>query len=40
MIGGNAVRLDTSSASAKQAAFDRLHDWLRGLPASTTCNAK
>src|SRR5215469_9797044 len=31
-IGGNAVRLDTSTASAKQAAFDRLHDWLRSLP--------
>ena len=30
-IGGNAVRLDTVDASAKQAAFDRLHDWLRGL---------
>ena len=30
-IGGNAVRLDTMGASAKQAAFDRLHDWLRGL---------
>ena len=28
---GNAVRLDTMGASAKQAAFDRLHDWLRGL---------
>jgi peptidoglycan/xylan/chitin deacetylase (PgdA/CDA1 family) len=31
-IGGVAARLDTSTASAKQAAFDRLHDWLRGLP--------
>jgi peptidoglycan/xylan/chitin deacetylase (PgdA/CDA1 family) len=30
-IGGNAVHLDTSTASGKQAAFDRLHDWLRGL---------
>jgi peptidoglycan/xylan/chitin deacetylase (PgdA/CDA1 family) len=30
-IGGNAVRLDTTGASAKQAAFDRLHDWMRGL---------
>ena len=30
-MGGNAVRLDTSTASAKQAAFDHLHDWLRGL---------
>ena len=31
-IGGVAARLDTSTPSAKQAAFDRLHDWLRGLP--------
>jgi peptidoglycan/xylan/chitin deacetylase (PgdA/CDA1 family) len=31
-IGGVATRLDTSTPSAKQAAFDRLHDWLRGLP--------
>ena len=31
-IGGAALRLDTSTASAKQAAFDRLHDWLRSLP--------
>ena len=31
-IGGAAVRLDTSTTIAKQAAFDRLHDWLRGLP--------
>ena len=31
-IGGAAVRLDTSTPAAKQAAFDRLHDWLRGLP--------
>jgi peptidoglycan/xylan/chitin deacetylase (PgdA/CDA1 family) len=31
-IGGVASRLDTSTPSAKQAAFDRLHDWLRGLP--------
>ncbi len=26
------ARLDTSTPAAKQAAFDRLHDWLRGLP--------
>jgi peptidoglycan/xylan/chitin deacetylase (PgdA/CDA1 family) len=32
-IGGVAARLDTSTPSAKQAAFDRLHDWLRALPA-------
>jgi len=31
-IGGVATRLDTSTAAAKQAAFDRLHDWIRGLP--------
>ena len=26
------IRFDTGTAAAKQAAFDRLHDWLRGLP--------
>ena len=31
-IGGVAVRLDTTAPAAKQAAFDRLHVWLRGLP--------
>jgi peptidoglycan/xylan/chitin deacetylase (PgdA/CDA1 family) len=31
-IGGVATRLDTATAHAKQAAFDRLHDWLRTLP--------
>jgi peptidoglycan/xylan/chitin deacetylase (PgdA/CDA1 family) len=31
-IDGAAARLDTSTPAAKQAAFDRLHDWLRGLP--------
>jgi peptidoglycan/xylan/chitin deacetylase (PgdA/CDA1 family) len=31
-IGGVATRLDTSTPAAKQATFDRLHDWLRGLP--------
>src|ERR1700731_3142124 len=31
-IGGVATRLDTSTQQAKQAAFDRLHDWLRALP--------
>jgi peptidoglycan/xylan/chitin deacetylase (PgdA/CDA1 family) len=30
-IGGVATRFDTSTSAAKQAAFDRLHDWLRGL---------
>ena len=32
-IGGIVTRLDTSTPAAKQAAFDRLHDWLRALPA-------
>jgi peptidoglycan/xylan/chitin deacetylase (PgdA/CDA1 family) len=31
-IGGVAVRLETTTPAAKQAAFDRLHVWLRGLP--------
>jgi peptidoglycan/xylan/chitin deacetylase (PgdA/CDA1 family) len=31
-LDGVATRLDTSTPAAKQAAFDRLHDWLRGLP--------
>ena len=31
-IGDVATRLDTSTPSAKQEAFDRLHDWLRSLP--------
>jgi peptidoglycan/xylan/chitin deacetylase (PgdA/CDA1 family) len=31
-IGGVATRLDTSTAATKQAAFHRLHDWLRELP--------
>jgi peptidoglycan/xylan/chitin deacetylase (PgdA/CDA1 family) len=31
-IGGGATRLDASTTATKQAAFDRLHDWLRGLP--------
>ena len=26
------TRLDTSTPAAKQAAFDRMHDWLRALP--------
>jgi peptidoglycan/xylan/chitin deacetylase (PgdA/CDA1 family) len=32
MIGGVPCRLGTATPAAKQAAFDRLHDWLRGLP--------
>jgi len=31
-IGRTAVHLDTGTPAAKQAAFDRLHDWLRRLP--------
>jgi peptidoglycan/xylan/chitin deacetylase (PgdA/CDA1 family) len=31
-MGGVACALDASTPSAKQAAFDRLHDWLRSLP--------
>jgi peptidoglycan/xylan/chitin deacetylase (PgdA/CDA1 family) len=31
-IGGVAMRLDAGTMDAKQAAFDRLHDWMRGLP--------
>jgi peptidoglycan/xylan/chitin deacetylase (PgdA/CDA1 family) len=31
-IGGAGVRLDTATLAAKRAAFDRLHEWLRGLP--------
>jgi peptidoglycan/xylan/chitin deacetylase (PgdA/CDA1 family) len=31
-IGDVATRLDCSTRAAKQAAFDRLHDWLRSLP--------
>ena len=31
-IGGVTTRLDTSTPAAKQAAFDRMHDWLRALP--------
>ncbi len=31
-IGGVATFFDTSTPAAKQAAFDRLHDWMRELP--------
>lgn len=31
-IDGNAVRLDSDTTAEKHATFDRLHDWLRGLP--------
>src|ERR1700712_2284540 len=30
--GGETVSLDANSLIAKEAAFNRLHDWLRGLP--------
>jgi peptidoglycan/xylan/chitin deacetylase (PgdA/CDA1 family) len=32
LVGGTKTRLDTSTPAAKQAAFDRMHDWLRSLP--------
>src|SRR3954447_23328438 len=31
-IGGVGMRLDAGTMDAKQAAFDRLHDWMRALP--------
>ena len=31
-IAGVTTRLDTSTPAAKEATFERLHDWLRGLP--------
>ncbi|MEZ2148183.1 polysaccharide deacetylase family protein [Bradyrhizobium sp. DN5] len=31
-IGHSKLRLDATTPAAKQAAFDRLHDWLRALP--------
>jgi peptidoglycan/xylan/chitin deacetylase (PgdA/CDA1 family) len=31
-IGGVPCRLNTATPAAKQAAFDRVHDWLRELP--------
>jgi len=31
VIGGVDIRLDAKIPEAKQMAFDRLHDWLRGL---------
>jgi peptidoglycan/xylan/chitin deacetylase (PgdA/CDA1 family) len=37
-IDGNATRIDCSTTTAKQAAFARLHDWLRGLPGDTEVN--
>ena len=32
-IGGVVTRFDTSTPTFKEAAFERLHDWLRTLPA-------
>jgi len=34
-IGGTNVHFDMRDAEAKQAAFSRIHDWLRGLPDDT-----
>jgi peptidoglycan/xylan/chitin deacetylase (PgdA/CDA1 family) len=31
-IGGMALRFDTGTVEGKQAAFYRLHDWMRALP--------
>ena len=31
-IGGRMTRMEARTAEQKQAAFDRLHDWLRALP--------
>jgi peptidoglycan/xylan/chitin deacetylase (PgdA/CDA1 family) len=31
-IGGLATQFDTATVAGKQAAFERLHDWLRALP--------
>jgi peptidoglycan/xylan/chitin deacetylase (PgdA/CDA1 family) len=30
--GGRTTRMETRTAAEKQAAFERLHDWLRALP--------
>ena len=35
IIDGAAVRIDSSTLSAKHAAFERLHDWLRALPSQS-----
>jgi peptidoglycan/xylan/chitin deacetylase (PgdA/CDA1 family) len=31
-VSGETIRLDTTTNAGKEAAFNRLHDWLRGLP--------
>ena len=31
-IGGRMTRMEAKTAAEKQAAFDRLHEWLRALP--------
>jgi len=38
VIVGVATQLDASTATAKQHAFARLHDWLRGLPGDADVN--
>ncbi len=37
-IDGAAIRLDTGDVAAKQAAYARLHDWLRNLPGDADVN--
>ncbi len=37
-IDGVATQLDTSTTAARQHAFARLHDWLRGLPGDADVN--
>ena len=39
-IAGATVHLNTETPAAKQAAFDRLHDWLRGLPGAADARAE
>ena len=39
-IGNSALRLDATTPAAKQAAFDRLHDWLRALAGRARSQAR
>ncbi|MBR0869939.1 polysaccharide deacetylase family protein [Bradyrhizobium tropiciagri] len=39
-IDGTMTRLDTSTAPAKQAAFNRMHGWLRSLPGEREMQAE
>lgn len=39
-IDGIVTRLDTGTPSAKQAAFNRMHDWLRSLPGESEMQAE